>query len=224
MSELNFNIPFDPFIPKANNFQILTGQRKGKLLVISLFGKRNKATMWLCLCDCGDFSIASNGDLNSNHAQSCGCRKRAVLGEQSYVHGEARLQGPSRETVEYRAYCSARNRCNNPTNAAYADYGGRSIEFRFESYPQFLEEMGRRPSNQHSLNRIDNNGHYEKGNVEWATGLKQRRYRRNVQTLTLDGTTKPLGEWADLYNQPPKRLYRRIFTDGWSVHTAITKP
>lgn len=72
----------------------------------------------------------------------------------------------------------AKGRCTNPNNPSYKDYGARGIEFRFNSFQEFLNEVGRRPSSQHSLDRIDNNGHYAKGNLRWADKKAQANNRR----------------------------------------------
>jgi hypothetical protein len=73
---------------------------------------------------------------------------------------------------------SARQRCTNPNHVSYKNYGGRGIEFRFESFKEFIEEIGLRPSPELTLDRIDNDGHYEAGNVRWATRLEQNSNRR----------------------------------------------
>jgi hypothetical protein len=89
-------------------------------------------------------------------------------------------------TPEYRAWKQARQRCRNPHNPDYHHYGGRGIEFRFETFRDFLNALktaenptGLRPSPQHSLDRYPNNdGHYEIGNMRWATLSEQRLNRR----------------------------------------------
>ena len=81
-------------------------------------------------------------------------------------------------TIEYKAYSHAKSRCNDPNHAAYKWYGGRGIEFRFKSFEEFIEHIGLRPSPKHSLDRINNNGHYEVGNVRWATKKEQMFNRR----------------------------------------------
>jgi hypothetical protein len=80
-------------------------------------------------------------------------------------------------TREYQKYAQAKSRCNCSTNARYKDYGGRGIEFRFTSFQEFFTELGICPADK-SLDRIDNNGHYEKGNVRWATKDEQLATRR----------------------------------------------
>jgi hypothetical protein len=81
-------------------------------------------------------------------------------------------------TVEYHAYIGARSRCRNPKNDSYDKYGGRGIEFRFSSFEQFFAELGPRPGPEYSVDRIDNEGHYEMGNVRWATLSEQNLNRR----------------------------------------------
>jgi len=73
-------------------------------------------------------------------------------------------------TPEEYAYHGAKQRCTNPKRSQYKRYGGRGIEFRYTSYKQFLADVGCRPSPEHELDRENNNGHYEPGNVRWVTG------------------------------------------------------
>jgi hypothetical protein len=83
-----------------------------------------------------------------------------------------------RRNPERCAYNNARNRCTNPEHRAWEWYGGRGIEFRFTSFEQFLTELGPRPSGM-SLDRINNDGHYEPGNVRWTTDKEQAKNKRS---------------------------------------------
>ena len=76
-------------------------------------------------------------------------------------------------SAKYRAYQAARSRCTNPNVRNYNRYGGRGILFKFASFDEFFDHIGPRPSASHSLDRRNNNGHYEKGNVWWATSSEQ---------------------------------------------------
>lgn len=99
-----------------------------------------------------------------------------------YSHGEARRENA---TAEYRAWVEMRQRCYNSHRRGYKNYGGRGIQVCAEwrhSFSAFLNDVGRRPSADHSLDRINVDGHYEPGNVRWATWLEQCRNRR-VATL-----------------------------------------
>jgi hypothetical protein len=84
---------------------------------------------------------------------------------------------------EYQAYCSAKTRCTLTTNRDYPAYGGRGIQFKFESFEDFLKELGFRPTPKHSLDRINNDGSYEVGNVRWATA-KEQLYNRRPYVLS----------------------------------------
>lgn len=143
------------------------GYRSGKLTVVS-FSHRSKtgSSLYRCICDCGTEVIRQRGHLtNPNRRnQSCGCS----------VH---RTHGKS-ETPEFKAYNAAYQRCTNQNLRCYKNYGGRGIEFRFSSFEQWWAELGPRPSAKHSIDRIDNDGHYEPGNVRWATGSEQIRNQR----------------------------------------------
>ena len=83
-----------------------------------------------------------------------------------------------RRNPERRAFYQARQRCTNRNNISWKNYGARGIEFRFKSFEEFWAELGPRPKGK-SLDRIFNAGHYEPGNVRWATPKQQRHNRRN---------------------------------------------
>jgi helix-turn-helix resolvase-like protein len=98
-------------------------------------------------------------------------------------HGEAI---PGQETIEYRAWQSMKDRCENPNATKFEHYGGRGIQVceRWKEFKNFLADVGRRPKNKTSLGRINNDGDYEPGNCEWQTNLQQGRNTRRVR-LTL---------------------------------------
>ena len=79
---------------------------------------------------------------------------------------------------EYCAYRSAKDRCTRAKHPYFGNYGGRGIEFRFASFVDFLAAIGPRPALDLTLDRVDNDGHYEPGNVRWATRLQQTHNRR----------------------------------------------
>jgi hypothetical protein len=101
--------------------------------------------------------------------------------------------------VEYCAFKDARRRCNNPKYVGYKDYGARGIKFLFASFSQFLKEIGTRPSDKHSLDRINNDGNYEPGNIKWSTKTEQNQNKRSYFKLHRHGKgydfSKALGKW-----------------------------
>lgn len=91
------------------------------------------------------------------------------------VHGHNHR---GKTTPEYRAYFHAKARCQNPKDKGFRYYGGRGIQFRFNSFVEFIEHIGLRPTKKHSLDRTNNEGPYEVGNVRWATKDLQNKNRR----------------------------------------------
>jgi hypothetical protein len=138
----------------------------------------------------------------------------------SYKHGGACGESGTRE---YRAYIAAKQRCTNSRTDVYKYYGGRGIEFRFASYNDFFKELGRRPSAQHSLERIDNSRHYEPGNVRWATRTEQQNNVRRNLLLTANGETHTQAEWARLTGFSVSTLIHRR-KQGWCDVCVITLP
>lgn len=116
-----------------------------------------------------------------------------------------------RQTLEpeYWAWVRMKRRCYQPRYKGYKNYGGRGIrvcdEWR-EDYFAFLSHVGRKPSPKHSLDRINNDGHYEPGNVRWATWDVQSNNRRNVRRITHNGRTLNLTQWADELGVTARKL------------------
>jgi hypothetical protein len=121
---------------------------------------------------------------------------------------------------EYRLWNAMRQRCYNPNQASYCDYGARGITVCAEwraSFLAFIQDMGMRPSGGMTLERKDNNLGYCKSNCEWADRAKQSVF------LTLGGITKTMGQW-NKERGFSKDLIRQRLLDGWSVEMAITQP
>jgi hypothetical protein len=125
---------------------------------------------------------------------------------------------------EYKAWAAMKARCLNPSDAAYAAYGGRGITVcdRWLDSSAFLEDMGKRPSPKHSLDRINNNGNYEPGNCRWATARQQiRNTRRNVN-VEFNGKTQCLMDWSIETGIGFKTLQCRLLNYGWTPEEAFT--
>jgi hypothetical protein len=135
------------------------------------------------------------------------------------THGYAGKQ----RKLEYGSFYNAHSRCNNPNNSAYKYYGGRGIEFRFNNFEQFIAYIGDRPTPKHTLDRINTDGHYEPGNVRWATRLEQQNNLRFNTRLTLDGVTRTLPEWARRLPISRLGIINRM-KKGWCDRCALTRP
>lgn len=141
----------------------------------------------------------------------------------NYRHG---YKTSGKYSSEYSIWMNMRARCNNPANTSYANYGARGIKVceRWESdFLNFLEDMGRRPSRKHSIDRIDNNGHYEPSNCRWATFSEQARNRRTSRFIEFRGRSLTLAEWAQEIGIDMRTLHLRL-KNGWSIERALTQP
>jgi hypothetical protein len=192
--------------------QDLTGRRFGKLVVLEISEIAETRQKWLCLCECGNSSLVRGEYLRSGETRSCGCMRRS--------HG-------MRNTKESGIWRSMIQRCHNPNDKAFPKYGGRGIEVcdRWRtSFVNFISDIGRRPSPDHSVDRIDNNGNYEPENCRWATRKQQSRNQRKTPIVTYMGETKPLCDWADECGIDRKTLYLRL-KRGWGIEKMLsTKP
>lgn len=186
----------------------LTGKTFTRLTVTKAIpGSRKKKRSWFCRCNCGKTTTASTNDLLKGHTKSCGCLRNMVY---SIKHGQA-----SREhtTPEYNAWCGINYRCNNPKSAKYSYYGGRGIKVctRWKSFENFYQDMGKRPSRFHSIDRYpDKSGDYSPENCRWATRKEQNNNRSNNIFLTWNSETKSLLEWSSFWNIPYIQLYKLI--------------
>lgn len=132
------------------------------------------------------------------------------------------------ESSEYNSWCHMKERCYNPNSKFFKYYGGRGIktcERWLNSFENFIEDMGLKPSKLHSLDRFpNNNGDYEKTNCRWATKKEQANNKRSTMYINYNNDIKSLKEWCEILELNYKKTHKRIKYYGWSIERAFFDP
>lgn len=198
----------------------LAGQTYGLWTVMARAGRRGNDVTWQCRCQCGTEREVNGAHLVGGKSQSCGCTRAEAQRAAVTTHG-------MEKTRVYKIWKEMKQRCANPKAPNYDEYGGRGISVCQEwngSFEAFFRDMGQPPSDDHSLDRRDNNGSYTKENCRWATRSEQQRNKRNSRSITFQGETKNVVEWAEQYGLHYTTLARRVFHLGWDIERALTLP
>jgi hypothetical protein len=191
----------------------MTGQRIGRLLVLRRGKNRGTSAAWICLCNCGKIATVKGVCLRSptDPVQSCGCLRVDSITK----HGK-------RKTPEWESWKHAKQRCYNQKQKHFKDYGGRGIRMCEEwknDFEAFLRYIGPCPPGM-TLDRYPNNdGHYEPGNVRWATNSQQqmnKRPRSSIRKFTFNGETLSVRQWAKRFGINRSTINARL-RNGWSV-------
>jgi hypothetical protein len=193
----------------------LEKKRFGMLVVVRRHGSVGKRPTWLCRCDCGREVVVFGVKLRRGQKKSCGVGHRF------------KWKVLEVSKIERRCYHQMLQRCYNPKNSAWHNYGGRGIRvcrsWRL-SFNQFLADVGPRPSLKHSIDRYpDVDGDYEPSNVRWATASEQARNKRVTVRVLIEGAAVPVSDFAEKAGVNAQMIKRRL-ARGWSVEDALTKP
>lgn len=198
----------------------ITGQRFNRLLVLGYVGTNPHGhATWLCLCDCGQYSVVARSGLIHGTTRSCGCLQREWATTDKLTHGMTL-------TPEYRCWRAIINRCENPKSAQYKDYGGRGIavcERWRHSFENFLADMGAKPGPKYSIERLGNDLGYSPDNCRWATATEQMNNMSRNRYLDFRGERLTVSQWAKRIGIRAMNLYDRLHK-GWSVERALTEP
>lgn len=202
---------------KHFNFRIYKeGQQIKNCFFIKDINPNIKRRTALFRCFCNKEFIAHIVDVNSGNTKSCGCLNHIPRNK---THGLSR-------SLIYKTWIKIKSRCHSITDKGYKNYGGRGIkvcERWFNSFENFLLDMGQKPSPLYSIERLNNNGDYEPNNCIWATQKVQARNKRNSRFIEYKGETRNINEWAEITGLNRLIIYRRI-KNGWSVEKALSEP
>ncbi|CAN7494732.1 hypothetical protein LJR074_003408 [Acidovorax sp. LjRoot74] len=202
----------------------LHGKRFGRLVVLSVAGSRNGSVQWNCACDCGNSTTVCTRQLNCGQTSSCGCygaERRTFAARAAIVK-----HGKSKDPI-YGIWFNMIRRCERPSHKSFKHYGGRGISVctEWHSFERFFADMGDRPSDRHSIDRINNDGNYEPGNCRWATMTEQARNRSNSKLLAIFGEEKNVVAWSeDARCAVSYDTFCARLKAGWGPERALTTP
>jgi len=163
----------------------LTNNKFGRLTAIKRAVNSKQGSYWLCKCICGKFKEVFIGHLRAGKIKRCGC----ITKENIRIIGACcsrKTHGLSR-TPEHTSWCAMRNRCLSKKTNGYKNYGGAGVKIcdRWDSFENFMEDMGKRPTKEHTLDRIEVFGDYEPSNCRWATRQEQIDNKRCSKIYTI---------------------------------------
>lgn len=209
-------------------YKKMVGRKIGRLTVLKfLYPKEARVGLssFLVKCDCGSPEkevVCVNLGKTTN---SCGCLHDEVIGTNNLKHGHLRNGG--KQPPEYVAWSHMKKRCYNPRSNDYEIYGGRGIKVCdrwLESFANFFEDMGERPSPNHSLDRINGNGNYEPSNCRWADqstqGFNQKKSVLN-KTGFIGVNYHPDGKWVARIGKRSEGIPRQVVTRSHHIADAI---
>lgn len=193
----------------------LTGERFNKLIVLSRAeSSAGGKSRWNCLCDCGKKSVVQGVNLKASAVKSCGCLR--LDADYGRTHG-------GYYTPEYSSWSSLRGRCNNKENPKYPRYGGRGITVcdRWNSFENFFLDMGVKPTPEHSIERLNNDGNYDPDNCIWATREVQSNNQSTTRYYDYKGTKVKVVELAKIACIAHSAMYQRLVYHKGNVEAAL---
>jgi hypothetical protein len=204
----------------------ISGLRFGRLIAVEIVGiTKKQERIWKCKCDCGNETEVTVVRLMNGTTKSCGCIQKELSSKRAKT-GISKIHGYHGTRV-YICYKSMMERCCNPNNRAYKNYGGRGIKICDEwmhNPKAFIDwALNNGYKDNLTIERINVNGNYEPSNCKWATIKQQNNNRRSNKFITINNETKTLQEWADYVGILSSTINRRI-NKGWDYERAVFTP
>lgn len=188
----------------------LKGKRFGRLMVVARIPRKpdDRNAMWRCLCDCGGETISAAANIGKT-TFSCGCLAKETAAELLRGNSYTSTHNMSK-TPEHSTWCRIKDRCYNKDHPKYGRYGGRGITVCkrwLESFDNFYKDMGPKPAQFYSIDRINNNGPYSPENCRWATPREQSRNRSYNHFVEINGERRTVSDWMDSNGLPKWKPY-----------------
>lgn len=196
-----------------------TGVRFGRLIAREFLGRPAGKTKpaWKCSCDCGNTVVVTTSNLVTGHTTSCGCfhTEKISLVKRKYAREDA---------AEYQTWRSIKQRTGiRPgKNSQWYSTIKISPEWR-NSFDTFLQNMGKRPSEFHSIERIDGSKGYFPENCVWATSKEQANNRRTNVVIECGEESHTIAGWAERTMLKQATISARL-RRGWKPSQAVTLP
>ncbi len=204
----------------------LTGMKFGRWTVDScahramkLPGGGKTHTLWNVTCDCGAVSKVRSDGLLSGKSTSCGCFHSEVTSKRGTVHGLS-------QSGEYNVWAAMWQRCENPDHPHFYRYGGRGIivDPHWRKFADFYSDMGPRPSSDHSIERVDNDGPYAKWNCSWELQSVQANNTCNTVRVAFRGRVQSITQWCRELNLNYSVVQDRLKRKHMSFEDALSLP
>lgn len=184
----------------------IEGKTFGKIKVIKFKEKINYFNFFHCVCNCGKEVVMRGDGIISGRILSCGCGRRK---------SNAKYKHPL-----YFTWSAMFFRCENPISPTFKNYGGKGVSIckRWKGemgFWNFIKDMGPKPNDKYSIDRINNDGNYEPSNCRWATNSQQRSNTSRNVFISINGEKKTVTEWSIIFGIPRGIIYKRK-SEGWS--------
>lgn len=171
---------------------------------------------WSCQCECGSVVEVQAVHLRSGRSASCGCLQREVASATSFKHGD-------HKSPMYEVWTQLIQRCENPKNKAFKNYGARGISVfpEWHDYAAFLRDMGPAYQSGLTIDRENNDGNYEPGNCRWVTNKVNCRNQQRSIRVEWNGALVALNDLSEAHGVRLLTAYSRYRIKGWTLRQSL---
>lgn len=192
----------------------ISNEQFGYWTVLEYAGSNEKKeAMWKCRCKCGTIRIIPGKNLRTKRSRSCGCMQREVARESRIQSNKERAKHGYRKTRLYNIWSGMKQRCLNPNDPGYKDYGSRGITIcdEWKEFPKFKDwALNNGYADNLSIDRIEVDKGYSPDNCRWATPKTQNNNKRNNVMIEYKGKCQTVQQWSDETGIPYATILKRF--------------